>query len=106
MRTYAELQCPKCGGTPKRTFEGKLLCDCGGSWVAERGERGKPEEHAQLINAGFVLTTDTNGDVYYVGPYIRIVWLFADGTWRSEPRSDQGALDEYLKDLRASAAAV
>jgi hypothetical protein len=50
------------------------------------------------------MTTDTVGDTYYVGPFSQIVWLYADGKWRSEPDTQYRDLDKYLKYLTASAA--
>jgi hypothetical protein len=70
------------------------------------GKRGTPEEHAELTDAGFHMTTDTLGDTYYVGLHGNIVWLFDDGTWRSHPDAQNESLDEYLKRTQATVATM
>lgn len=50
-----------------------------------------------LASKGFTEQQDIRGDVYYVGPYCRIIWLFSDGTWRGDKAADDGdSLEAYL----------
>jgi hypothetical protein len=65
------------------------------------GQRGDAEEHAKLIDAGFQLTTDTLNDVYYFGPYSRIVWLYEDKTWKANPEPEDDDLDKYLERIKS-----
>jgi hypothetical protein len=107
MRAYADSPaCPDCRQIPKRyRFDSRWKCGCEGRvWPRVYGKRGDPEEHDKLTKAHFQMTTDTVGDTYYVGPFSQIVWLYADGTWRSEPDTQYRDLDKYLKYLTASAA--
>jgi len=50
------------------------------------------------------MTTDTIGDTYYVGPLGHLVWLYENGTWRSEPDTEYRVLEEYLEHITESAA--
>jgi hypothetical protein len=107
MRTYfSGTVCPKCKETPKRNrFDSRWQCACEGKvWSAPvHGQRGAPEEHGQLTDAGFQMTTDTLGDTYYLGPSGHVVWLFNDGTWRVNPDAQHGTLEEYLERVRVCA---
>jgi len=107
MRAYADSPvCPDCGQVPKRyQFDSRWLCGCEGrTWPRFLGRRGDPEEHAKLTDARFVMRADNLGDVCYVGPSHHIVWLYEDGTWRSEPDTEYRDLDNYLGNITASAA--
>jgi hypothetical protein len=69
------------------------------------GQRGNVEEHANLTDAGFHMTSDTIGDTYYVGQLGHIVWLFEDQTWKVEPAVQYDSLDEYLAHVKLLVAA-
>jgi len=64
------------------------------------GVKGAAEEAEMLKAHGFWFATSANGDEYYVGTLNRLVWLYADGTWASDPRPPRAgmSLEEYLKE--------
>lgn len=110
MRTYfTGTICPDCKQIPKRNaFDERWQCACEGKVWPRRvyGKRGTPKEHAELTDAGFHMTPNTLGDAYYVGLHGNIVWLFDDGTWRSDPDAQNESLHEYLKRIQATVATM
>jgi hypothetical protein len=103
MRTYFRgTICPDCRQAPKKNpFELRWECACEGkNWPLDCGQRGTPEEHSELKNAGFEITSD-GADVYYVGPLGHIVWLFVDSTWRCAPESQHQSLETYLEYMKS-----
>jgi len=100
-RPWSDGRCPDCGKTPKSGKDGFLVCKCEGKrWEGVAGVKGTAEEAEMLKAHGFWFATSANGDEYYVGPLNRLVWLYADGTWASDPRPPSAglSLEEYLKE--------
>jgi len=80
------------------------LCACGKLWEREAGIEGTGTEAEMLKAQGFAFVHSADGDAYYVGPYNRLVWLYADGTWWGEPRPEAGVtLEDYLKEPSSAA---
>lgn len=106
MRTYADSPiCPDCGQVPKRyEFDSRWICGCEGrTWSQIHSGRGNPEEHANLTKAKFVMRTDNLGDTCYLHPSGRFVYLYENGTWRSDPDTVIRDLDRYLGQVATSA---
>lgn len=104
MRTYfAGIICTDCKQVPERNSgDSRWQCACDGKiWPRVYGQRGTAEEHARLVDTGFLMTTDSLGDTYYIGQHGNIVWLFDDGTWRVHPDSRHESLDEFLERIKA-----
>jgi hypothetical protein len=97
--TFADNHCPDCKQRPKPNLDGKLVCACTGrNWIGVHGVEAAPEESALLLAKGFTLARDKDGDVYYLGPGNRIIWIFADGTWTGDrPVSHDPSLAAYLE---------
>ena len=98
-RTWFDGHCPQCGKTPQLGKDGYLVCACKGvRRLPEAGVEGTVPETEMLKAHGFRFARDVRGDTYYVGSLGRIVWLYADGTWRSSPRPKAGmSFEEYLQ---------
>lgn len=98
-RTWFDGRCPECGEPPKAGKDGFFLCACEGvRRVQEAGVEGTSEETETLKAHGFWFARDARGDAYYVGSLGRVLWLYADGTWRSSPRPKTGmTFEDYLK---------
>ena len=70
------------------------------SRIRYKGVKGNDQEHAFLTNAGFV-TTDADGDVYYVGPLGHIVWLYSEGEWCADKAPAAcTSLEEYVVSVK------
>ena len=97
-RKRATGQCPDCKGTPKASEDGRLRCRCAGKvWSGRKGVRGSDEEDIILTTAGFTMTADIQGDVYYLGPFGHIVWLFPEGEWFADKApAECTSLEEYV----------
>jgi hypothetical protein len=100
-RTFADNRCPDCKQHPKHNLDGKLTCICKGKvWGGVRGVPGTEPERAMLASKGFVQAQDKDGDVYYVGPGNRIIWVFPNGTWTGDkPSENDPSLAAYLKEI-------
>jgi hypothetical protein len=100
-RTFAENRCPDCKQRPKPNLDGKLVCACTDkNWIGVQGTEATQEESALLSVKGFTLARDKDGDVYYVGPGNRIIWVFGDGTWTGDkPAPNDASLAAYLNDI-------
>lgn len=97
MRVKRDNRCPDCKQVPKHDAGGRLSCACPDkSWNVVLGVEGNEQERALLASKGFAQAKDVRGDVYYLGPYSRIVWLFADGTWSGDKAADDESLEAYL----------
>jgi hypothetical protein len=104
MRNYAASPiCPDCQQIPKRyQFDSRWLCGCEGrTWPRLRGTRGDPREHGKLTEANFHMTTDSLGDTQYLGSSGQTVWLYENGTWRSDPDTKYRDFDEYVTAMAA-----
>jgi hypothetical protein len=106
MRTYVDSPvCPDCKQIPKRyEFDTRWLCGCEGrEWPRIHSMRGTPEEHDKLTKARFIMRSDTFGDVCYCYPSTSnpntTIWLYENGTWRSEPDTVHRDLDSYLQQI-------
>ncbi len=103
MRTYADSPvCPDCGQVPKRyQSDERWVCGCEGrTWPRIHSRRGNPEEHDKLTKARFVMRTDNLGDTCYFHPSgHHTVYLYDNGTWRSEPDTAYRDLDGYLEQV-------
>lgn len=101
--TFQENRCPDCKEIPKRTTNGNLACDCKDKkWHGGcKGVPGTEKQRMRLAGKGFTEATDIRGDVYYVGPGNRILWVYSDGTWWVDPDDvSQGCtLEAYLQAL-------
>jgi hypothetical protein len=99
-RMWSDSRCPVCKQPPKRNAKGTLLCACGKVWEREAGIKATETEAAVLAAKGFRLEHSINEDTYYVGPGDRLVWLYADGTFRINPRPENknGTLEDYLEE--------
>ncbi|HXY78419.1 MAG TPA: hypothetical protein VEH47_06355 [Candidatus Acidoferrales bacterium] len=97
-RKRATGQCPDCKDTPKVADDGRLRCRCADKvWAGRQGVRGSEEEYTFMTNAGFEMTGDVQGDVYYVGPFGHIVWLYPDGEWFADKAPvEYLSLEEYV----------
>lgn len=81
------------------------MCGCEGrTWPRIRSTRGEPEEHAKLTAAKFVMRTDNQGDTCYFDSSGHTLYLYENGTWRTEPDTEYRDLDDYLERVAASAA--
>lgn len=98
-RNWSDGRCADCGKPPKPDKEGCLHCACPDKrWQREAGVEGSPEENAFLKSQGFIFTGDIRSDKYYMGSMNRLIWLYADGTWRADPRPREGtSFDNYVK---------
>lgn len=101
-RKRATGKCPDCREIPKPDESGRLRCACiRKAWTVRRGERGTDEEHIFLTKAGFQMMTDVQGDVYYVGPFGHIIWLYPEGEWCGDKAPAAcTSLEEYVKSLK------
>jgi hypothetical protein len=99
IRNWSDGRCADCGQPPKPDKEGFLRCKCPDRrWQREAGVEGSAEENAFLKAHGFIFTGDIRGDKYYMGSMDRLVWLYADGTWRANPRPGEGvSFEDYVK---------
>jgi hypothetical protein len=50
------------------------------------------------------MRTDNLGDTCYFDSSGHVVWLYENGTWRSEPDTEHRDFDGYLEHVTASAA--
>lgn len=92
---------------PHRNSIGVFSCACKDKvWQPTQGVTGTEEEREMLANKGYVQAEDITGDIYYVGPYNRIIWLFADGTWRGDKIAEGRTLEAFLEDTSAHAATL
>lgn len=100
-RTFTDSRCPDCKQRPKPTGDGKFVCACKEKgWIGVQGVEATPEESVLLSTKGFTLARDKDGDVYYLGPGNRIIWVFPDGTWTGDkPSEADSSLAAYLKDI-------
>ena len=98
-RTFSDNRCPICKQRPKPDAHGKFVCACEDrNWVRVQGVEATVEESALLSAKGFTLARDKDGDVYYLGPGNRIIWVFSDGTWTGDkPATDDPSLAAYLE---------
>jgi hypothetical protein len=99
-RIWSDGRCPACGKTPKSSIRGVLSCDCPNkTWERVAGVEAMGAEEDMLKSHGFYFARSADGDAYYVGPYDRLVWLYADGTWSASPRpqAKNGTLEDYLQ---------
>lgn len=99
-RRWSDGCCTDRGKAPKSGKDGFLLCACESKrWERVAGVKGTPAEEEMLQAHGFWFATSANGDKYYVGSLSRLVWLYADGTWASDPRPPNAgmALEDYLR---------
>jgi len=98
-RTFADNHCADCKQRPRPTAEGKFVCACKYKrWIGVQGVKATPEESALLSAKGFTLARDKDGDVYYLGPGNRIIWVYSDGTWTGDkPAPDDPSLAAYLE---------
>ena len=104
-RTRADSECATCKQAPREDESGRLTCACGTSWIRRCGIKGTSEEEALLKLSGFT-AQDVGGDVYYVGPYGHIIYLYADGTWDSDKAGAEQSLEDYLAWIRDRLAAL
>jgi hypothetical protein len=99
-RIWSDGRCPVCGRTPKTGNSGILSCACPDKrWQRIAGVEATGAEADMLKSNGFYFVRSADGDAYYVGPYDRLVWLYADGTWAACPRPQvkNVTLEDYLK---------
>src|SRR6185437_5319955 len=92
-------RCPDCKKVLYSDSSGKLVCDCGTTWLRtlDKGVSGTEADIALLASYGFNEASDIQGDIYYVGPLGHIVHLYPDGTWHSDKAADDSNFEEYLK---------
>ncbi len=68
--------------------------------MGEAGIEATAAEAASLAAKRFRLVHNVNRDTYYVGPEDRLIWLYADGTFASDPRPEnKGTLEDYLNEV-------
>src|SRR5262249_1324526 len=98
-RTFSDNCCPDCKQRPRPNAEGRFVCACKGKhWIGVQGVEATPEESALLAAKGFSVARDKDGDVYYLGPGNRIIWVYPDGTWTGDkPASHDPSLAAYLE---------
>lgn len=97
-RKRATGQCPDCKDTPKAGEDGWLRCRCADRvWSGRKGVRGGDDENFFLTRSGFEMTADIQGDVYYVGPFGHIIWLYEEGEWFADKAPpESSSLVEYV----------
>jgi hypothetical protein len=104
-RTRSASECATCRQAPKEDDSGRFTCACGILWVGRWGIKGTQEEEALLKLSGFA-AQDVGGDVYYVGPYGHIIYLYAGGEWDSDKAQRDQSLEDYLAWIREKLAEI
>ncbi len=98
---WAENACPDCKQVPKRDGKGTLKCACPNkNWTGVTGVKATGAIADLLGSKGFTFHTNANGDQYYLGSGGRLLWIFGDGTYGSDPRpaKKSATLEEYLEE--------
>ena len=104
-RTRSASECATCNQAPKEDESGRLTCACGKTWLRCWGAKGTSEEEALLKLSGFT-AQDVGRDVYYVGPYGHIIYLYAGGEWDSDKAPRDQSLEDYLAWIREKLAEI
>jgi hypothetical protein len=90
-------ECTTCNRRPTPDDYGRLVCDCPNKfWQSKPSTAGLPEDRVLLQKHGLQLIERPN-DIYWVGPYGRILYLYEDGTWFCDTAPEKcTTLEEYL----------